>query len=72
VVTAVLLRRGDPRAVLALTAGAALLVCDAWFDVTTAATTSATWLAGIEAVLVELPMAVLALRFAVRLLARRA
>ena len=58
VVTAVLLHRGDPRAVLALTAGAALLACDAWFDVTTAATTSATWLAGVEAALVELPLAV--------------
>lgn len=70
VVTAVLLHRGDPRAVLALTAGAALLVCDAWFDVTTATTTSATWLAGVEAVLVELPLAALALRLAVRLLGR--
>ena len=47
---------------------ATMLVCDAWFDVTTAATTSATWLAAAEALLVELPLAVLALRLAVRLL----
>src|ERR1700749_26087 len=31
------LHRGDPRAALTAAAGAALLVLDAWFDVTTAA-----------------------------------
>ncbi|WP_017936402.1 hypothetical protein [Nocardioides sp. Iso805N] len=55
--------RRDPRVVLTATAGATLLVADAWFDVMTAATpggrTGALLEAVLEAVLLELPGAVL-------------
>ena len=66
--TAVLLVRQDRRAALTASAGAALLVLDAWFDVTTATGTAATWLAGTEAALLELPLALLAVRVAIVLL----
>jgi hypothetical protein len=59
--------RRDPRLVLTATAGATLLVADAWFDVMTAATPGARTGAAIDAVLLELPGAVLC-----ALLARRA
>ncbi|MEJ8279955.1 hypothetical protein [Pseudonocardia spirodelae] len=66
--TAALLRAGDVRAALTATAGAALLVTDAWFDVTTAAGTSAAGLAVAEAVLLELPLALGGVLLATRLL----
>lgn len=66
--TAGLLARRDRRASLTAAAGAALLVLDAWFDVTTAATGSAFWLAATEAVLLELPLAALAVGVTVGLL----
>lgn len=58
--------RRDPRVVLTATAGATLLVADAWFDVMTAATPGGRTGALLEAVLLELPGAVLC-----ALLARR-
>lgn len=58
--------RRDPRFVLTATAGATLLVADAWFDVMTAATPAGRFGAILEAVLLELPGAVLC-----ALLARR-
>lgn len=51
--------RRDPRVVLTATAGATLLVADAWFDVMTAATPGGRAGALLEAVLLELPGAVL-------------
>lgn len=59
--TAVLLSRGSPRAGLAATAGAALLLADAWFDVCTSAPGLDRLLAAGEAVLVELPLAAAAI-----------
>jgi hypothetical protein len=50
----------------AASAAAALLLCDAWFDLLTAATGRELALAAVEAALVELPMAVLCLRLARR------
>jgi len=58
--------RRDPRLVLTATAGATLLVADAWFDVMTAATSMGRLGAILDAVLLELPGAVLC-----ALLARR-
>lgn len=58
--------RRDPRVVLTGTAGATLLVADAWFDVMTAATSVGRLGAILDAVLLELPGAVLC-----ALLARR-
>lgn len=65
---AVGLRAGDRRAALVAAAGAALLVVDAWFDVATATAGTAQTVAVLEAVLLELPLAVLAGRLAVALL----
>jgi hypothetical protein len=59
--------RRDPRVVLPATAGATLLVADAWFDVMTAPTAAERTGALVEALLLELPGAVLC-----ALLARRA
>lgn len=50
----------------AASAAAALLACDAWFDLLTAATGRELAVAAVEAALVELPMAVLCLRIARR------
>jgi hypothetical protein len=66
--TAVLLHAGDQRAALAASAGAALLLLDAWFDVCTAAAGTAYTLAVTEAVVLELPLAALAIALALRLL----
>jgi len=65
--TAVLLRRGSARAGLAAAAGAALLVADAWFDVCTSSPGLDRALAVGEAVLVELPLAAVAIWLAVTL-----
>ena len=63
--TALLLTRGSPRAGLSATAGAALLLADAWFDVCTSPPGLDRLLAVGEAVLVELPLAAAAIWLAV-------
>jgi hypothetical protein len=63
--TAVLLRRGSPRASLPATAGAGLLFADAWFDMCTSPGGLSRWLAVGQAVLLELPLAAAALWLAV-------
>jgi hypothetical protein len=68
--TAVLLGAGDARAALTAVTGAALLVVDAWFDVGTASTEGAFTVALTEALVLELPLAVLAVGLALRLLRR--
>jgi hypothetical protein len=68
--TAILLRAGDARAALTAVAGAALLLVDAWFDVGTASTVGAFTVALTEALVLELPLAVLAVGLALRLLRR--
>ncbi len=65
--TAWLLRRGDPRAALTATAGAALLLADAWFDVCTAAPGPGRLVALAEAGLAEVPLAAAGVWLAVRL-----
>ncbi|MFI1100334.1 hypothetical protein [Streptomyces melanogenes] len=55
--TGVLLRRGDPRVSSAAAATGALLVMDAWFDVTTAAPGPEFATAVALALLAELPLA---------------
>ena len=65
--TGVLLTRGSPRAGLPATAGAALLLADAWFDVCTSPPGLDRLLAVGEAVLVELPLAAAAIWLAVAL-----
>ena len=65
--TALLLTRGSPRAGLPATAGAALLLADAWFDVCTSPPGLDRLLAVGEAVLVELPLAAAAIWLAVAL-----
>ncbi len=62
-----LAHRRNPRVVLAAAVGATLLVADAWFDITTAASGPARTRAILSAVLLELPTAGLSV-----LLARRA
>ncbi|WP_406084590.1 LPXTG cell wall anchor domain-containing protein [Streptomyces virginiae] len=56
--TGVLLRRRDPRASPVAAATAALLVMDAWFDVTTSAGTGGQGMALLLAAGAELPLAV--------------
>jgi hypothetical protein len=65
--TAVLLTRGSPRAGLPATAGAALRLADAWFDLCTSPPGLGRLLAVGEAVLVELPLAAAAIWLAVAL-----
>jgi hypothetical protein len=65
--TAVLLRRGSPRASLPAMAGAGVLFADAWFDVCTSPGGLSRWLAVGEAVLLELPLAAAAIWLAVTL-----
>ena len=65
--TALLLTRGSPQAGLPATAGAALLLADAWFDVCTSPPGLDRLLAVGEAVLVELPLAAAAIWLAVAL-----
>jgi hypothetical protein len=54
-----LLRRGDPRRCLTAMATSALLITDAWFDVTTSGSGGALAEAVAMAVFAEIPMAVL-------------
>ncbi len=68
--TGVLLRRGDPRRCLTAVATAVLLLCDAWFDTTTSAPGADFASAVAMAVLVELPLACLCVRLALRALPR--
>jgi hypothetical protein len=65
--TAVLLRRGSPRAVLTAMAGAGVLFADAWFDVCTSPAGLARWLAVGEALGLELPLAATVIWLAVTL-----
>jgi len=65
--TATLLTRGSSRAAIPATAGAALLLADAWFDVCTSPPGLDRLLAVGEAVLVELPLAAAAIWLAVAL-----
>ncbi|MFE3760481.1 hypothetical protein ACFXPI_01760 [Streptomyces sp. NPDC059104] len=55
--TGALLRKGDPRVSPVAAATAALLLMDAWFDVTTSAGTSGQGMALVLALAAELPMA---------------
>jgi hypothetical protein len=64
--TGTLAARGDPRHALAAAATAALLVVDAWFDTTTAPAGGELAAAVAMAVLVELPLATLCARLALR------
>src|SRR5690349_17323670 len=63
--TATLLTRGSPRAAIPASAGAALLLADAWFDLCTSSPGLDRLLAVAEAVLVELPLAAAAVWLAV-------
>jgi hypothetical protein len=65
--TAVLLRRGSPRASLTAVAGAALLLTDAWFDICTSPPGLDRTLAVGEAVCAELPLAGAAIWLAIAL-----
>jgi hypothetical protein len=69
--TAVLLARADIRAALTATAGGALLLADAWFDVCTSAPGLDHALAAAEAIFVELPLAGAAFWLAVTLTGSR-
>lgn len=69
--TAFLIHRRDPRASLTAVAGAALLVCDAWFDVCTSASGGQRAAAVAEACFLELPLALGAVVFASRHLSHR-
>ncbi|MCY0922745.1 MULTISPECIES: hypothetical protein [unclassified Streptomyces] len=64
--TGALLRRGDPRVSAVAGATAALLVMDAWFDVTTSAGTSGQGMALALAAVAELPLAAVCAVVAVR------
>jgi hypothetical protein len=59
----------NPRVVLTAAAGATMLVADAWFDITTAATGGAQLQAVLSAVVLELPTAALCVGLARRGLA---
>jgi len=59
VATALAVARRSPFAEVAAAVTGTLLVCDAWFDVVTARTTSELVQAGLEAALVEIPLAIL-------------
>ncbi|KOU47144.1 hypothetical protein ADK55_20215 [Streptomyces sp. WM4235] len=64
--TGALLRRGDPRVSAVAGATAALLVMDAWFDVTTSAGTSGQGMALALAAVAELPLAAVCAVVAIR------
>ncbi|WP_330333894.1 LPXTG cell wall anchor domain-containing protein [Streptomyces sp. NBC_00536] len=64
--TGLLLKRGDARAGALAAATAALLVLDAWFDVTTSAAGDARMTAVVLAVCAELPLAALCASVAAR------
>ena len=68
--TAALLARDDSRACLTATAGGALLLADAWFDVCTSAPGLDHAVAVAEAACVELPLAAAACWLAVALFRR--
>ncbi|MEU5956273.1 LPXTG cell wall anchor domain-containing protein [Streptomyces sp. NPDC047525] len=68
--TGLLRARRDPRHVLTAAAVAALLLVDAWFDTLTAAPGAETVTALVMAVCVEVPLALLCVRLAVRGLRR--
>jgi hypothetical protein len=57
--TATLAWRGRQAVALAAFVTATLLVCDAWFDITTSSSLMDTVLSGLDAALVELPLAFL-------------
>jgi hypothetical protein len=59
VATAIAVARRSPFAEVAAAVTGTLLVCDAWFDVLTASTTGELVQAGLEALLIELPLAAL-------------
>src|SRR3954467_10895701 len=59
VATAIAVARRSPFAEVAAAVTGTLLVCDAWFDVLTAGTSSEFVQAGLEALLIELPLAAL-------------
>jgi hypothetical protein len=59
VATAIAVARRSPFAEVAAAVTGTLLLCDAWFDVLTASTTSEFVQAGLEALLIELPLAAL-------------
>jgi hypothetical protein len=64
--TGILLRRRDPRACLTAAATAALLLADAWFDVTTAPPGSGVLTSLLMAVVAEFPAAAVCITVAVR------
>lgn len=55
--TAVQVLRRSTRSILVATAAGTLLICDAWFDVLTAATSAERWIAVLLAIFLELPLA---------------
>lgn len=66
--TAYLANRRDPRVVLPANAAGALLIADAWFDITTADSRATALVALASALLLELPIAALSLLIARRTL----
>lgn len=61
-----LARRRDPHVILSAAAGATMLLTDAWFDVTTAATGAAHTQAVLSAVFLEIPGAIASGMLAIR------
>ena len=72
IATAVLAWRGTELVALTASAGGVLLLCDAWFDISTASGTSGMKTAIAFAVLFELPLAALLLWIAVGVIGRMA
>jgi hypothetical protein len=68
--TAWLILRRDPRAALTAAVGGALLLADAWFDVTTAAAGAYLTQAVLMAALLEIPLAVTAFWYASTVIGR--
>jgi hypothetical protein len=64
--TAWLRRKGDPRVGAFAGASAAMLLVDAWFDTSTSATGADALMAWVSAVFVELPLAFVCARIALR------
>jgi hypothetical protein len=67
VATAIAVARRSPFAEVAAAVTGTLLLCDAWFDVLTSRTTGELVQAGLEALLIELPLAALCLWMATNL-----
>jgi len=59
IATAVAIIRRSPFAEIAAAVTGTLLICDAWFDVLTSRTSAELVQAGLEAILIELPLAAL-------------